>query len=85
MLLKQNCTRVARRDDKNCLEESNAEAGVAALTMKYAFDAEGFEKLLPQIAEMLKKLDKSRAACLVEKIELYLQKPLRLSNKIKQA
>ena len=63
---------LAKINDKNCLEESNAEAGVAALTMKYAFDAEGFEKLLPQIAEMLKKLDKSRAACLVEKIELYL-------------
>lgn len=35
---------------------------VGVLTMKYAFDAKGFEK-----------------------IELYLQKPLRLSNKIKQA
>lgn len=53
---------LAEIDDEHCFEEANAVAAVGVLTMKYAFDAKGFEKL-----------------------ELYLQKPLRLSNKIKQA
>lgn len=63
---------LAEIDDEHCFEEANAVAAVGVLTMKYAFDAKGFEKLLPRIVEMLKILDREKATCFVEKIELYL-------------
>lgn len=63
---------LAEIKDAYCFEESNVVAAIAALTMKYAFDATGFEKVLPQMVEMLKPLGREKAACLVEKIELYL-------------
>lgn len=58
--------------DEHCFEELNAVAAIATLTMKYAFDSEGFEKILPRIVEMLKSFGGEKAVCLVEKIELYL-------------
>ena len=59
-------------DDALCLADSNAEAAIGLITMKYAFDAEKYEALLPDIEQKLKSMDHAQGATLVGKIELYL-------------
>jgi len=64
--------------DSKCFAEKNIEAAVGALVMKYAFDGEKLKGVVKQIVRMLSKMENESRAILVEKIELYLQKTLRL-------
>lgn len=66
--------------DSKCFAEKNIEAAVGALVMKYAFDGEKLKGVVKQIVRMLSKMENESRATLVEKIELYLQKTLRLGN-----
>ena len=66
--------------DSKCFAEKNIEAAVGALVMKYAFDGEKLKGVVKQIVRMLSKMENDARATLVEKIELYLQKTLRLGN-----
>lgn len=66
--------------DSKCIAEKNIEAAVGALVMKYAFDGEKLKGVVKQIVRMLSKMENESRATLVEKIELYLQKTLRLGN-----
>ncbi|SHL94934.1 hypothetical protein SAMN05720764_1502, partial [Fibrobacter sp. UWH5] len=63
---------LAEIDDEICLAHDNAEAAIGAITMKYAFDMAKYESLLPEIEAKLRTLPSSESACLVSKIELYL-------------
>ena len=63
---------LAEIDDRDCIADDNAEAAIGILTLKYAFDPAKFEKILPEIEQMLKLMDPSRSTTLVGKIELYL-------------
>ena len=63
---------LAEIDDRDCIADDNAEAAIGTLTLKYAFDPAKFEKMLPEIEQMLKLIDPSRSTTLVGKIELYL-------------
>ncbi|OWV04480.1 MULTISPECIES: hypothetical protein [unclassified Fibrobacter] len=63
---------LAEIDDDLCLAHSNAEAAIGAITMKYAFDMIKYESLLPEMEKKLRTLPSSESACLVSKIELYL-------------
>ncbi|PWJ59771.1 MULTISPECIES: Rpn family recombination-promoting nuclease/putative transposase [unclassified Fibrobacter] len=63
---------LAEIDDDYCLAHGNAEAAIGAITMKYAFDMEKYNAMLPKIEKKLATLPNSESACLVSKIELYL-------------
>lgn len=60
--------------------EKNIEAAVGVLVMKYAFDGEKLKKKGGRIARRLFEMETDARATLVEKIELYFQKTLRLGN-----
>ena len=64
---------LAEIDDDYCLAHDNAEAAIGAITMKYAFDMEKYNAMLPKIEKKLATLPSSESACLVGKIELYLE------------
>jgi hypothetical protein len=66
--------------DSKCFAERNIEAAAGALVMKYAFDGEKLKGIVKQVVRMLSKMENDARATLVEKIELYLQKTLRLGN-----
>ena len=66
--------------DSKCFAEKNVEAAVGTLVMKYAFDGEKLKGVVKQIVRMLSKMENDARIALVEKIELYLQKTLRLGN-----
>lgn len=64
---------LAEIDDEYCLAHGNVEASIGAITMKYAFNMERYEMLLPEIEKKLSLLPSSESSCIVGKIELYLK------------
>jgi len=63
---------LAEIDDEICLADENVEAAVGIITMKYAFKAGKYGRMLPMIEERLKTISMSDSATLISKIELYL-------------
>lgn len=59
-------------EDRGCLADENVEASVGIITMKYAFKASKYRKMLPEIEKRLKTLSISDSSTLISKIELYL-------------
>lgn len=59
-------------DDSLCLADTNAEAAIGIITMKYAFDAKKYQSMLPKIEDRLRTLSFSESTTLIGKIELYL-------------
>ena len=66
--------------DSDCKGSENPVAAIGALVMKHAYDPDGLRNAGEIIKELLDKLDNNARTTLVKKIELYFQKPLRLSN-----
>ena len=66
--------------DSDYRNSDNPSAAIGTLVMKHAYDPDGLRKAGEIIKELLNKLDNNTRGTLVKKIELYFQKPLRLSN-----
>lgn len=58
--------------DEDCVAAENAEAAIGVLTMKYAFNAGGFEARLGVIENLLRRLTREAASLMIEKIKVYL-------------
>lgn len=57
----------------NLLRQSESvEAAIGLMTMKYAFDAKAYSKVLIAMEPLFKKMDNTKGTTLVKKIKLYL-------------
>lgn len=82
-VLPYKCTFVNMADmpDSDCIACEDVEVGMGITAMKYAFDKDNILARLTQFIQPLQKIHPSRASCLLQKINVYFEKPLRFGNR----
>lgn len=59
--------------DSDCLVSEDVATGMGVVAMKYAYDKEKLLEILPRFRDVLRKMPRNEASCLLQKINIYLK------------
>lgn len=59
--------------DSDCLVCEDVATGMGVEAMKYAYDKEKLLEILPRFRDVLRKMPRNEASCLLQKINIYLK------------